>query len=269
MPWHLKSEGGQVLVVRDRDKKVVGRHANRKKATAQLRVLYSLEKSQFWALIEKGRFASRSEAGRYAANQRWKGHKKEETNTSPSKKDAILKALPIAMGLKSIPWAANSKGDYEDLIENGVSEESAKLATSASVTLGDYGDPVVAAGNCGTAAVDVGSFLIIAGAAKEGEVFIREVGEPSYGGEGGTHFVTHIGPKDSEDAIIVDFTLRQFEPKADFPWVGTVREYREQGYETEEFVGPDMGSEMDPIDASGNVLYPWLEPGFKEDMTSV
>jgi hypothetical protein len=51
--------------------------------------------------------------------------------------------------------------------------------------------------------------------------------------------------------------------------VGTVKEYREQGYETEEFVGPEMGSDMDPIDASGNVLYPWLEPGFKEDMTSV
>ena len=77
MPWHLKTEGDQVLVVRDRDQKVVGRHANRKKATAQLRVLYSLEKAQFQALIEKGRFASRSEAGRYAANMRWKGNTKD------------------------------------------------------------------------------------------------------------------------------------------------------------------------------------------------
>jgi len=270
MPWHLKTVGGQVLVVRDWDQKVVGRHKDRKKATAQLRVLYSLEKTQFRSFIEKASFGGdRSAAGRYAAEQRWKGHKKEETKGSASKKDAIVQSFSIAMGLKSIPWAANSKGDYEDLIENGVSEESAKLATSASVTLGDYGDPVVAAGNCGTASVDVGSFLIIAGVAKEGEVFIREVGEPRYGGEGGTHFVTHVGPKDSEDAIIVDFTLRQFDPSADFPWVGTVKEYREQGYETEEFVGPEMGSDMDPIDASGNVLYPWLEPGFKEDMTSV
>tara|TARA_B110000503_G_scaffold141880_1_gene236846 strand:+ start:7884 stop:8708 length:825 start_codon:yes stop_codon:yes gene_type:complete len=76
MPWHLRSEGGQVLVVRNRDKKVVGRHRDRKKATAQLKVLYSLEKSQFRSFIEKGRFASRSEAGRYAANQRWQGHAK-------------------------------------------------------------------------------------------------------------------------------------------------------------------------------------------------
>ena len=80
MPWHLKSEGGQVLVVRNRDKKVVGRHANRKKATAQLKVLYSLEKSQFWALIEKASFnGDRSAAGRYAAQQRWKGHVKDAT----------------------------------------------------------------------------------------------------------------------------------------------------------------------------------------------
>jgi len=270
MPWHLKSEGGQVLVVRNRDKKVVGRHANRKRAAAQMKVLYSLEKSEFWALIEKASFdGDRSAAGRYAANQRWKDHKKKETTGSSATKDAIVKALPMAMGLKSTPWAAGDSSHFRSLIEEGVSEESAKLATSATITLGDYGDPVVAAGNCGVAAVDVGSFLIIAGVAKEGEVFIREVYEPSYGGEGGTHFVTHIGPKDSEDAIIVDFTLRQFEPNADFPWVGTVREYREQGYETEELVGPEMGDQMDPIDASGNVLYPWLQPGFKEDMTSV
>ena len=69
MPWHLKTVGGQVLVVRDRDKKVVGRHKDRKKATAQLRVLYSLEKAQF---------ASRTEAARYAANQRWKNHTPKE-----------------------------------------------------------------------------------------------------------------------------------------------------------------------------------------------
>ena len=69
MPWHLKTEGNQVLVVRDRDQKVVGRHKDRKKATAQLKVLYSLEKAQF---------ASRTEAARYAANQRWKNHTPKE-----------------------------------------------------------------------------------------------------------------------------------------------------------------------------------------------
>jgi GNAT superfamily N-acetyltransferase len=75
MPWHLKTEGNQVLVVRDRDQKVVGRHKDRKKATAQLKVLYSLEKAQF---------ASRTEAARYAANQRWKNH------TPKEKADAIV-----------------------------------------------------------------------------------------------------------------------------------------------------------------------------------
>jgi len=93
MPWHLKSEGGQVLVVRNRDKKVVGRHANRKKAAAQMKVLYSLEKSEFWALIEKAQFASRSEAGRYAAQQRWKNHKKVE---KPKSQKTVSSAREIA-----------------------------------------------------------------------------------------------------------------------------------------------------------------------------
>ena len=420
MPWHLKTEGDQVLVVRDRDQKVVGRHKDRKKATAQLKVLYSLEKAQFasrteaaryaanqrwknhtpkekadatapgdlkiveirgnetfgpykdgtftrratftvlddegkemwvdvtakgvkgsqfieveakrgkkqigylWAEtdhdgrfgrkgkiaigqvdvvanerrkgvatalmrlgkrynigsetiyhstilttdggafaedteIEKGRFASRSEAGRYAANQRWQGHKKEETTGSKPTKDAIVKSFPLMMKVNSVPWAKGDSSHFEMLVEEGVSEKSAKLATSDNITLGDYADPAVAAGNCGIASADVGAFLIRAGIAKEGEVFMREVGEPAYGDMGGTHFVTHIGPKDSPDAIIVDFTLRQFDPDADFPWVGTVQQYRETGYETDDIVGPELGTDMDPIDASGNVLYPGYE----------
>lgn len=71
MPWSMRTEGGQVLVVRQRDKKVVGRHKDRKRALAQLRVLSSLEKAQF---------ASRSEAGRYAANMRWQGQGKTKLN---------------------------------------------------------------------------------------------------------------------------------------------------------------------------------------------
>ena len=97
---------------------------------------------------------------------------------------------------------------------------------------------------------------------------MREVGEPSYSQHGGSHFVTQIGPKDSEDAIIVDFTLRQFSRKADFPWVGTVKEYRETGYQRDDVEGPEMGDDMDPIDANGNVVYPWNEPGFKGDTDS-
>ena len=74
MPWSMRTEGGQVLVVRQRDKKVVGRHKDRKRALAQLRVLSSLEKAQF---------ASRSEAGRYAANMRWQGNKKGDDKKYP------------------------------------------------------------------------------------------------------------------------------------------------------------------------------------------
>jgi hypothetical protein len=250
MPWHLKTQGDQVLVVRDRDQKVVGRHKDRKKATAQLRVLYSLEKAKF---------ASRTEAARYAANQRWKNHQKKENKTSGSTKDAIIEAFPLMMKVNSTPWAKGDSSHFEMLVEEGVSEKSAKLATSDNITLGDYGDPAVAAGNCGIASADAGAFLIRAGIAKEGEVFMREVGEPAYGDMGGTHFVLQVGPKDSSDAIIVDLTLRQFDSGADFPWIGTVEQYRETGYETDDIVGPEMGTDMDPIDASGNVLYPGYE----------
>lgn len=70
MPWSLMRRDGDVVVVRDRDKKVVGRHKNRAKALRQLRALYSLEKASFGG--------DRSSAGRYAAEQRWKNHQKKE-----------------------------------------------------------------------------------------------------------------------------------------------------------------------------------------------
>ena len=70
MPWSLMRRDGDVVVVRDRDKKVVGRHKSRAKALRQLRALYSLEKASFGG--------DRSAAGRYAAEQRWKNHQKKE-----------------------------------------------------------------------------------------------------------------------------------------------------------------------------------------------
>jgi hypothetical protein len=122
MPWHLKTEGDQVLVVRDRDQKVVGRHANRKKATAQLRVLYSLEKAQFQALIEKGRFASRSEAGRYAANMRWQGNTKTEVKAplSPTASD-ITEELKTYFG-KNVEQYLKSEG-YKEIRQRRVDKE--------------------------------------------------------------------------------------------------------------------------------------------------
>lgn len=70
MPWSLMRRDGDVVIVRDRDKKVVGRHKSRAKALRQLRALYSLEKASFGG--------DRSAAGRYAAEQRWKNHQKKE-----------------------------------------------------------------------------------------------------------------------------------------------------------------------------------------------
>lgn len=167
----------------------------------------------------------------------------------------VAKALPALFGVESKPWAAGDDFVYEGLIEEGVSEKSARLAISESVTLGDYADPAVAAGNCGVASSDLAAALIRAGVVEEGEVFLREVGEPVYGNDMGTHYVTHIGPKDSPDAVIVDLTLRQFDPDADFPWIGTVEEYREQGYETDEVKGPELGDRMDPVDSLGKIAW--------------
>jgi GNAT superfamily N-acetyltransferase len=70
MPFSLMRRDGDVVVVRERDGKVLGRHKDRKKALRQLRVLFSLEKASFGG--------DRSAAGRYAAEQRWKNHKKKE-----------------------------------------------------------------------------------------------------------------------------------------------------------------------------------------------
>ena len=183
----------------------------------------------------------------------------EDSIPAPVKKvlgvAAIAKALPELFDTKSKPWAANDDSHFKILVEEGVSEKSARLAISESVTLGDYADPAVAAGNCGVASVDLAAALIRAGVVEDGGVFLREVGEPYYGQDMGTHYVTHIGPKDSPDAVIVDLTLRQFDPDANFPWIGTVEQYREMGYATDENKGPDLGDTMDRVDASGEVFW--------------
>ena len=186
-------------------------------------------------------------------------------------KDAIVKSSPKMMQVKTKPWAAGDEGHAKLMLELGASKKEIKLATSQEMPLEAYASTHIAAGNCGQASIDVGAFLIREGLAKEGEVFLREVGEPWYGNYEGTHFVTHVGPKDSDDAIIIDFTLRQFDADEDFPWIGTVREYRAQGYENKASLEdgvdrPQMGDEsFDKILASGKVVYPWDKPGFKGD----
>ena len=122
MPWHLKTVGGQVLVVRDRDQKVVGRHKDRKKATAQLKVLYSLEKSQFQVLIEKASFGGdRSAAGRYAANMRWKGKTKGAVAESKQARD-LTQELKTYFGT-TVEQYLKSEG-YKDVQQKLVDKQS-------------------------------------------------------------------------------------------------------------------------------------------------
>lgn len=75
MPWRVAERDGEVVVVREQDNKVVGRHTSREKALRQLRALYAIEDELAKARSFGG---DRSAAGRYAAEQRWKGHVKQE-----------------------------------------------------------------------------------------------------------------------------------------------------------------------------------------------
>jgi len=109
MPWNLQTADDEILVVRERDKKVVGRHKNRKKALAQLRVLYSLEKASFGG--------DRSAAGRYAAEQRWKGHRKADTKTEPRISGNLRTQLSlIGDAMKSVEAVGVSMSKYSDLL---------------------------------------------------------------------------------------------------------------------------------------------------------
>lgn len=120
MPWSLMRRDGDVLVVREKDKKVVGRHKDRKKALRQLRALYSLEKASFGG--------DRSAAGRYAAEQRWKGHVKAN--------------MPKPSGFVGVSRAYNGTESYPshlyDLaLSRMLNEDMAELNRRAGIQYGD------------------------------------------------------------------------------------------------------------------------------------
>jgi len=109
MPWSLMRRDGDVVVVRERDKKVVGRHKNRAKALRHLRALYSLEKASFGG--------DRSAAGRYAAEQRWKNHRKANAKTEPVMAPGFRKELVrIGDAMKSVEAVGVSYRRYPDLL---------------------------------------------------------------------------------------------------------------------------------------------------------
>jgi len=126
MPWSLMRRDGDVLVVRDRDNKVVGRHKNRAKALRHLRALYSLEKASFGG--------DRSAAGRYAAEQRWKGHVKREGAGSPPSGGAgdfmrLVNGTPQTYTVKGViqvhGFGIEGAGSYyDDLVKADPTEES-------------------------------------------------------------------------------------------------------------------------------------------------
>ena len=151
-----------------------------------------------------------------------------------SVKKKMMKSLPTLLKNNEVlPFDAGDKDNYDRLRKMGASVKSAKLATSKTpISLSEFADPIVATSNCFDASAMFGGLLIQKDIAKQGEVWLREVGAPGYADDAGTHYVVHIGPKNSKDAIIVDLTLRQFLPVADFPWIGTVQEYKESGYKT-------------------------------------
>lgn len=122
MPWHTKTEGNEVVVVRDSDGKVVGRHQSRDKALAHLRALYASEvvKSKFVDETAQARHegfidflkasfgGDRSAAGRYAAQQRWKGHVKDQPQDPFDRIKA--ESLRVAGLLKQMEQAVGGSG---------------------------------------------------------------------------------------------------------------------------------------------------------------
>lgn len=146
MPWSLMRRDGDVVVVRERDKKVVGRHKNRAKALRQLRALYSLEKASFGG--------DRSAAGRYAAEQRWKGHVKPEAiaspDTPPSGGEDVLRlmnAKPQTYTVKGVievggfdllkDITTKDEAEYEGVVLRTTVGEFRKLVKDGSLDLSD------------------------------------------------------------------------------------------------------------------------------------
>lgn len=119
MPWSLMRRDGEVVVVRERDKKVVGRHKSRARALRHLRALYSLEKASFGG--------DRSAAGRYAAEQRWKGHRKADTKSEPRVSANLRTQLSlIGHAMKSVEDAGVSYARYPDLLSKEQKKELMK-----------------------------------------------------------------------------------------------------------------------------------------------
>ena len=161
-------------------------------------------------------------------------------------KNKIIESLPKLLQKKFKTEIWEGEKDYDRLIEMGVDTETAQqVTTDGKLPLSVFGDAILAAGNCGPASETLGAELIRSGIIKSfEEIYIREVGLPGFGNRSdmGTHYALHIGSPTSKDALIVDLTLRQFDIEADFPWVGTVAEYQDMGYNSannDDYVGWD------------------------------
>lgn len=124
MTFSLMRRDGDVVVVRERDGKVMSRHKDRVKALRHLRVLFSLTKASFGG--------DRSAAGRYAAEQRWKNHQKKEggKEKKPFVTSALRNQLSLSRdALKNFENNGGSLRRYPDVL----SKEDDK-ALSAEIT---------------------------------------------------------------------------------------------------------------------------------------
>lgn len=142
MPWKLGKRNGEIVVVRESDNKVVGRHKSRKKAVAQLRALYAIEKAKSFG-------GDRSAAGRYAAEQRWKGHVKADAKGSGGGRrtvDEKLRDGPVTLSFGRDANGLPKVGSLEELAARyGVkpnattSKELAPLIAYFKEKYGEYG----------------------------------------------------------------------------------------------------------------------------------
>ena len=178
-----------------------------------------------WIVVSSSNVSKGDNPGHPFRGNQWTrgGGKNSPSKISESPTLEELQRLVPVLSKVTGNHGLDNFGSVEDLVENGVEKGKAeRLYNSEEIELAEYADPAIAVGNCGYASAHLMETLSQMGVK---EVYMRETGGPD---PWGTHFVTHVGKRGSDSAIIIDYTLRQFFPEAPFPYIGRVSDYREK-----------------------------------------
>ncbi len=229
-----KREGKKPIMVETVSKENVPVNAElyaRVKAAAKAKFdVYPSAYANAWLVAEYKRRGGKYKVKKgESAGHPFRGNQWTKGNAKSSAK--AVKTPTVQEIKKLVPVLSNKLGEHgtgdwarvEDLVESGVSKAKAKrILSSKKIKLSEYKDPLIATGNCGFASDTVMITLHKMGIK---DVYRRETGGPDMWG---THFVAQVGRRGDPNAVIIDYTLRQFFPKAPFPYVGTVSDYKKK-----------------------------------------